>query len=156
MRFSPENILVTGCSTGLGQAIATHVNNAGHSIVATARSVKSLTYLPDSSRVLKLSLDVTSKDSIVSAFEAATKHFGRLDVVINNAGFGSMGELEGYPEDVARLSMETMFWGPVNVTKESLRLFREVNAPGQGGTIVQVSSIGGYLAYEGNCFYHAR
>jgi NAD(P)-dependent dehydrogenase (short-subunit alcohol dehydrogenase family) len=151
-----ESISVTGCSTGLGQAIATHVYSAGHNIVATARNIKSLTFLPDSSKVLKLNLDVTSQDSIVAAFDAATKHFGRLNVVINNAGFGSIGELEGYPEEVARLSMETMFWGPVNVTRESLRVFRDLNAPGQGGTIVQVSSIGGYLAYEGNCFYHAR
>jgi len=79
-----------------------------------------------------------------------------MDVVINNAGYGAMGECEGFPEDEARMQFETNFWGPVRVTKESLRVFREVNTPGQGGTIVQVSSLGGYLAFEGNAFYHAR
>lgn len=124
--------------------------------MATARNIEALTYLPNSSKVLKLSLDVTSKESVISAIQEVVNYFGRLDVVINNAGYGTMGELEGFPEEAARLQLETMFWGPVNVTRESLRVFREVNAPGQGGTIVQVSSLGGYLAYEGNCFYHAR
>jgi NAD(P)-dependent dehydrogenase (short-subunit alcohol dehydrogenase family) len=150
-----DHNLVTGCSTGLGQAIASHVHNAGHRIVATARNINSLNYLPDGPHVLKLSLDVTSNDSVTSAIDATVKQFGRIDVVVNNAGYGSMGELEGFPEEDARLQLETNFWGAVNVTRASLRAFREVNAPGQGGTIVQVSSLGGYVAFEGSSFYHA-
>jgi NAD(P)-dependent dehydrogenase (short-subunit alcohol dehydrogenase family) len=148
--------LVTGCSTGLGKSIAERIHSAGHSIVATARNINSLSYLPDGPKILKLSLDVTSQDSINACIAATVKRFERLDVVINNAGYGAMGELEGFPEDEARKQMETMFWGPVHLTKESIRIFREVNAPGQGGTIIQVSSIGGYLGFQGNCFYHAR
>jgi len=149
--------LITGCSAGgLGASIAKHVHQLGHNVVATARNIHSLDYLPEDPKVLKLSLDVTSQESITAAVNSAVKHFGRLDVVINNAGYGSMGELEGFPEDEARKQMETNFWGPVLLTRESIRMFREVNAPGQGGTIVQVSSMGGYLAYQGNSFYHAR
>jgi NAD(P)-dependent dehydrogenase (short-subunit alcohol dehydrogenase family) len=154
--LNAELIPVTGCSTGLGQAIATHVYNAGHNIVATARNLSSLSYLPDGPKVLKLRLDVTSSDSITSAIDAAVEKFGRLDVVINNAGYAAMTESEGFPEEEARMQLETNFWGPVAVTNASLRVFREVNAQGQGGTIVQISSIGGYLAYQGSSFYHAR
>lgn len=88
--------------------------------------------------------------------EATVTRYGRIDVVINNAGYGSMGELESFSEEDSRLQMETNFWGPVNVTKAALRVFREVNAPGQGGTIVQVSSIGGQITFPGNAIYHAR
>jgi NAD(P)-dependent dehydrogenase (short-subunit alcohol dehydrogenase family) len=148
--------LVTGCSTGLGQSIAKHIHGASHNIVATARNVDSLQYLPDGPNVLKLTLDVTSPDSISAAIGATVKRFGRLDVVVNCAGYGATTELEGFPEDEARKQMETMFWGPVYMTRESIRVFREINAPGQGGTIIQVSSMGGYLTVQGNAFYHAR
>jgi NAD(P)-dependent dehydrogenase (short-subunit alcohol dehydrogenase family) len=147
---------VTGCSTGLGRTFAEHIHNAGHTIVATARNTSSLSYLPNEPRVLKLGLDVTSTVSITSAFDAAAKQFGRVDVVINNAGYGSMGEIEGFPEEDARLQMETNFWGPLHITQAAIKVFRDINPPGEGGTIVQVSSIGGFLAYQGNGMYHAR
>lgn len=78
-----------------------------------------------------------------------------MDVVINNAGYAVMGDAESIPEADARLQMETIFWGPVMITQTAVRHFREVNPYGQGGTIVQVSSIGGYLTYPGSAFYHA-
>ncbi|KAE9367057.1 NAD(P)-binding protein [Stipitochalara longipes BDJ] len=133
--------LVTGCSTGFGQAIATHVYNAHHNIIATARNVKSLTYLPDDPNVLKVFLDVTSDDSVISAIDAAVKKFGRIDVVVNNAGYGSMCEVEGFPEEEARMQRETNFWGPVRVAKESLR--------------VSGSVTGGSLGFEGLAFHNA-
>jgi NAD(P)-dependent dehydrogenase (short-subunit alcohol dehydrogenase family) len=148
--------LITGCSSGLGRSLAKYVHNAGYNIVATARNVDSLQYLPEGAKVLKLSIDVTSSESITAAFNATVKHFGRLDIVVNNAGYNVTTEFEGFPEDVARKQVETMFWGPVHITKESIRMFREVNAPAQGGTIIQVSSIGGYLTVPGSAFYHAR
>jgi len=75
--------------------------------------------------------------------------------VINNAGYGSLGEAESFPEEDARAQFETNFWGPVRITKDALRVFRDVNAPGQGGTVVQVSSLGGYLGYQGTSIYNA-
>jgi len=75
--------------------------------------------------------------------------------VINNAGYGSLGEAESFPEEDARAQFETNFWGPMRITKDCLRVFRDCNAPGTGGTVVQVSSLGGYLGYQGTSIYNA-
>lgn len=148
-------LIVTGCSSGIGKSLATHIHNSGHNLVATARNLESLSYLPDGPKVLKLQLDVCSKSSIDLAFETLLKRFNRLDVVINNAGYESEGEAEGFPDELAREQLETNFWGPVRITKESIRIFREVNAPGQGGTIIQMSSLAGFATFPGHSFYHA-
>ncbi|KAJ5162132.1 NAD(P)-binding protein [Penicillium capsulatum] len=149
--------LVTGCSSGLGKSIANTVYQAGHCIVATARDVNSLSYLPgNDSRVLKLSLDVTSPESITDSMREAVAHFKKIDVVINNAGYGLLGEMEAIPETEARRLMDTNFWGPVNVTKAALQLFRENDEHQTTKTIVQISSMGGWITAPGHSFYHAR
>jgi len=112
--------------------------------------VESLSYLPDGPRVLKLSLDVTSREAITASIAAAVKKFGQINVVINNAGYSLMGDTEGISVADARGQLETNFWGPVYMTQEVLHVFRDVNPRGQGGTIIQVSSIGGWLAFPGN------
>jgi NAD(P)-dependent dehydrogenase (short-subunit alcohol dehydrogenase family) len=117
--------------------------------------VDTLFYLPDGPNVLKLALDVTSREAIIKTMSASVEKFGHIDVVINNAGYALMGDTEVIPESEARLQMETLFWGPVLITQEAVRIFRERNPAGKGGTIVQVSSIGGYLAFPGSAFYHA-
>jgi NAD(P)-dependent dehydrogenase (short-subunit alcohol dehydrogenase family) len=132
------------------------VHQSGDSLVATARNVASLSYLPENERVQKLSLDVTDRKSISAAIHEAVANFGRIDVVVNNAGYGLLGDTESVPEQDARLQMETNFWGPVFITQEVLRVFRETNPPGQGGLICQISSMGGYLGVPGGAFYHAR
>ncbi|KAJ5723195.1 hypothetical protein N7488_001230 [Penicillium malachiteum] len=146
---------ITGCSSGLGKSLATTVHQAGHKLVATARNINTLSYLPDEPNVLKISLDVTSQDDISNCFEKAVEKFGQLDIVINNAGYVVMGDTEGIPESEARLEMETLFWGPVRITREATRIFREINPAGRGGTVIQVSSIGGYITFPGSSFYHA-
>jgi NAD(P)-dependent dehydrogenase (short-subunit alcohol dehydrogenase family) len=149
--------LITGCSTGsLGESIVKYIHAAGHNVVATARNVNSLSYLPDSPKLLKLALDVTSRESITTTIDTTLQHFGRLDVLVNSAGYAVTSELESFPEEEARQQMETMFWGPVHLTKEAICIFREVNTPNQGGTIVQVSSIGGFIGFQGHAFYNAR
>ncbi|KAJ5538336.1 NAD(P)-binding protein [Penicillium frequentans] len=147
--------LVTGCSSGLGKSLAQAIYNAGHRIIATARDIASLSYLPDSSTVLKIKLDVTSQDDISTTFTKGLDTFHEINVVINNAGYGLMGDMEAITDSNARHQLETNFWGPVQITREALRIFREVNPKGQGGTIVQVSSIGGFLTAPGHSFYHA-
>ncbi|KAE8383521.1 hypothetical protein BDV26DRAFT_277145 [Aspergillus bertholletiae] len=146
---------VTGCSSGVGKSLVQTVHQAGHRIVATARNVASLSYLPEGPRVLKLTLDVTSKSDITNSLSTAVDTFGRIDVLVNNAGYGTLGDTETFPESDARLQMETLFWGPVWLTQEAVRIFREANPPGHGGTIVQVSSIGGLVTFPGSAFYHA-
>ncbi|PLB47992.1 NAD(P)-binding protein [Aspergillus steynii IBT 23096] len=147
--------IVTGCSSGLGKALTSSIHAAGHRIVATARNADSLSYLPDGPNILKLSLDVTSREAITQSLSAAVDKFGRIDVVINNAGYALIGDTEAIPESDARLQMETLFWGPVFLTQEAVGIMRDRNPRGHGGTIVQISSIGGMLTFPGSAFYHA-
>ncbi|KAJ5703881.1 NAD(P)-binding protein [Penicillium malachiteum] len=114
----------TGCSSGLGKSFAQTIYKAGHRIVATARNVTSLSYLPDEPNVLKLELDVRSQGAITSAFAAALRKFSKIHVVINNAGYGLMGDMESISEFEGRDQLETNFWGPVNITQKALQIFR--------------------------------
>ncbi|PGH13017.1 hypothetical protein AJ80_06501 [Polytolypa hystricis UAMH7299] len=97
---------------------------------ATARDVSSLSYLPDGPTVLKLRLDVTSENAITTSLSTTVEKFGQIDVVINNARYGHLGDIEGIPEADARYQLETNFWGPVHITREAVRIFREVNLQG--------------------------
>jgi NADP-dependent 3-hydroxy acid dehydrogenase YdfG len=155
----PENAvwLITGCSSGLGQHLSKVLEQTNkYRVVATARRISALSYLPDNSpNILKLELDVTSQASITAAIAAAVEKFGRIDVLVNNAGYGLMGDAEGITDAEARDIMETNFWGCVNMTKVILRVFREVNPAGNGGVVVQVSSFGGFIGLPGSTFYHA-
>ena len=112
---------VTGSSQGLGRALVEAVLAAGERAVATLRKPEQLADLAQkypSSQLLVQRLDVTSLEQIIEAFEATRKHFGRLDVVVNNAGYGLQGEIEAIPEEKARQLFEVLFWGPVRITKE--------------------------------------
>jgi NAD(P)-dependent dehydrogenase (short-subunit alcohol dehydrogenase family) len=154
----PENAVwfITGCSSGLGQNLSKLLDETNkYRIVATARRLSALSYLPDSPKILKFELDVTSLPSINAAIAAAIEKFGRIDVLVNNAGYGLMGDAESTSDAEARGIMETNFWGCVNMTKAVLRVFREVNPAGDGGVVVQVSSIGGFVGLPGSTFYHA-
>ncbi|KIX01841.1 uncharacterized protein Z518_09568 [Rhinocladiella mackenziei CBS 650.93] len=149
---------VTGCSSGIGVAIARHVVSQGHRLIATARKVSTLSYLPDSDpNILKLPLDVCSLESIDGALHATLEKFGRLDVMINNAGYNSVGIAEVVPESTMRLTMETNFWGPMRLTRKAVAILRDVNpnSGSIGGTIVNVTSIGGRLALPAEAAYHA-
>jgi NAD(P)-dependent dehydrogenase (short-subunit alcohol dehydrogenase family) len=102
-------------------------------------------------------VDLTSETSISAAFDAAIAKFGRIDVVINNAGYGLLGELESTPVQAGRDLFEINYWAPVHITKHALRVMRSVNPLSGpiGGVIAQVSSAGGYITAPGQCFYHA-
>ncbi|KAH9883938.1 NAD(P)-binding protein [Xylariomycetidae sp. FL2044] len=153
---------VTGCSSGIGQALATFIATQSSSssspttnqrIVATARDRTSLSAIPDGPNVLKLELDVTSRDSVDRAFEEALQRFGGVvDVVVNNAGYTLMGDTEAAGDEEARRVMDTNFWGAVDVAKRALGPMRE---SGRGGLILNVTSMGGYIASAGAAFYHA-
>jgi NAD(P)-dependent dehydrogenase (short-subunit alcohol dehydrogenase family) len=152
---------VTGCSSGIGKALSQLVaSKPGQRLVCTARDVSALSYLPDSTQnILKLSLDVTSQPSVDAAVAAALSRFGRVDVFVNNAGYTLSGDTENADDEEARRCVETDFWGMVRLTKHALRVLREENAKGndgqRGGVVMNVSSMGGRMAYAGNAFYHA-
>lgn len=127
-------------------------------MAATARKLTDLAYLPDDeARVVKLLVDVTSRQSIDEAVSTALSKFHRLDVVVNNAGYSLRGDTENASPDAARHLMDTMFWGTVHLTTHAMRVMREVNpqSGSQGGVVLNVSSMGGRAAFAGNAFYHA-
>lgn len=112
---------VTGTSKGLGRALLEEVLSRGERAVATLRRPEVLAALVEqwpSSQLLVLQLDVSEREAIAQAFRAAEAHFGRIDVVVNNAGYAVEGEIEATPEEVARAQMEVGFWGPVYVMIE--------------------------------------
>ena len=152
---------MTGCSSGIGAAIATHVLAQNHRLIATARKPSTLSYLPDDNpNVLKLALDVTSTSSIDIALEATLKHFGRIDVLVNNAGYNAIGIAESLPLSTYRTAMETNFFGPMQLSLRAVGIMRDINpsfssSGVQGGTIINVSSIRGRCALPAEAPYHA-
>ncbi|KIJ27612.1 hypothetical protein M422DRAFT_784825 [Sphaerobolus stellatus SS14] len=149
---------VTGSSQGLGKAIVEAVLSHGDRVVATLRNPASLSSLQSkypSEQLLLQRLDVSSPEEIEAAFEATKKHFNRLDVVVNNAGYGLYGEIEATPDHEARAIYEVLFWGPVNITKQAIKFFREVNPQGHGGRVFNISSAGGYMAQPNLAFYNS-
>ncbi|QFG23083.1 oxidoreductase [Actinomadura sp. WMMB 499] len=139
--------LITGCSAGFGRALALAALAAGDRVVATARRPERLADLAGAGpgRVRTARLDVTDAATIDEAVTSALSAFGRIDVVVNNAGHGSVGAVEELAMAELRALMEVMFFGAVAVTKAVLPHLR-----GQGGgTIVQMSSMGGQVSMPG-------
>jgi len=145
--------LVTGSSRGLGRAIAEAVLAADHRLVASARSPQQLDDLVEryGSQVRAVALDVTDARGAKAAVDTAVEAFGRLDVVVNNAGYADVASVEDVSVDAFRDQVETNLLGAVNVTKAALPVLR-----GQGsGHIVQISSVGGRMATPGLSAYQA-
>ncbi|KAF5515452.1 putative oxidoreductase [Colletotrichum siamense] len=148
---------VSGCSSGIGQSLAQLIAKTSNRVAATARNPADLSEIPDGENVLKLQLDVCSKSSIESALAATVKKWGRIDIVVNNAGYTLAGDAEGAGDEEARAVMDTNFWGMVDVTKKALGIMRDENPKSgqQGGVIMNISSIGGWAGFPGQAFYHA-
>jgi NAD(P)-dependent dehydrogenase (short-subunit alcohol dehydrogenase family) len=131
--------LITGCSRGLGRVLAHAVLAAGHRLVATARDARDLATLPPSDRLRAVALDVTDPAAARAAVAAATSAFGRLDVLVNNAGYIKANSIEDLPEDEFRRQLEINFFGVYNVTRAALPVMHAQ----RDGRIIQISSIGG-------------
>jgi len=133
--------LITGSSRGLGRALAHAVLAGGHKLVATARNPAQLGDLVERYRdqVRAIALDVTDPRAAGDAIKAAVDAFGRLDVLVNNAGYGDIGSIEDTSDAVFRAQIETNLFGVVNVTRAAIPLLREQRS----GHIIQISSIGG-------------
>jgi NAD(P)-dependent dehydrogenase (short-subunit alcohol dehydrogenase family) len=143
----PRVWLVTGCSRGLGRALAEAVLADGDQLVATARDPAQLADLTDryGDQVRTIALDVTDPAAARSAVRAAVDAFGALDVLVNNAGYADVGAIEDMSEDAFRAQIEANFYGVVHLTRAALPVLRE-----QGrGHIVQISSVGDRVASTG-------
>ena len=145
--------LITGCSTGLGRALADAVIGAGHNAVVTARNVASVVDLCDAApeRVLAVALDVTKPDQVASAVQQAQQRFGSVDVLVNNAGYGYRAAVEEGDDAEIRTLFETHFFGTVEMIKAVLPGMRARRR----GAIVNISSIGVQLTPVGSGYYSA-
>jgi NAD(P)-dependent dehydrogenase (short-subunit alcohol dehydrogenase family) len=139
--------------------ITSILSQRSYRVVALSRNPLSIPLPPTSndSNTLLQPVDLASESSIGVAFDAAVAKFGRVDVVINNAGYGVMGELESTSLQEGRSLFEINFWAPVYITRHAVRIMRSVNPTNGpiGGVIAQVSSAGGYITTPGQSFYHA-
>lgn len=134
--------LVTGCSTGFGRVLCQELVQRGENVVATARKVESIRDL-QSPNCLIVRLDVTDQDSIDDTVAKAIEKFGRIDVLVNNAGYGEMGAIEEFETDRARSQFETNVFGVLNVQRAVLPHMRNQG----GGHVIQISSISGLASY---------
>lgn len=144
---------LTGASRGLGRVWAEAALARGDRVAATARDTDTLDELVErfGDAVLPIALDVTDRDASLAAVSDAHKHFGRLDVVVNNAGYGHFGFVEELTEEEVRSQLETNLFGALWVSQAAIPLLREQGA----GHIVQVSSMGGMIALPRLGIYHA-
>ena len=145
--------LVTGSSRGLGRQIAEKALAAGHEVVATARTPEQLSDLVEryGARVRAVRLDVTDPEAARAAVAVAVTEFGRLDVVVNNAGYANTAAVEDITDADFREQVDTNLFGVVNVTKAALPVLREQG----GGHVIQVSSVGGRMTTPGLSAYQA-
>jgi NAD(P)-dependent dehydrogenase (short-subunit alcohol dehydrogenase family) len=151
--LSSKTWFITGTSRGFGREWALAALERGDTVAATARHATSLDDLvvKYGDAVLPIALDVTDRDADFAAVAQAHEHFGKLDVVINNAGYGQFGMVEELTEDDVRAQIETNLFGAIWVTQAALPYLR---AQGHGH-IIQVTSIGGISAFPNIGAYHA-
>lgn len=145
--------LITGCSSGLGRALASHVLARGGWVIATARDKGALTALaalhPETCRVL--ALDVTDATRVKSAVAEAVEAFGRLDVIVNNAGYGLIGAFEELGSEQIARNFDTNFFGALEVVRATLPVLRAQGS----GHIVNISAAAAIANYAGFSIYGA-
>jgi len=127
--------LITGANRGLGRALTLAALEAGHSVLATVRGEHSL---PESDRLAVQRLDVTDRTGAADAVAEASRRFGRLDVLVNNAGYGLIGAIEEVDEDAARAIIDTDLFGALWLSQAALPVMRAQGS----GQIVQISTVG--------------
>lgn len=144
---------ITGASSGLGYEFTKKALESGEKVVGVARNIEKLNELKCQfeGMLLPLSLDVTDRSAVSTTVETAIKHFGRLDIVINNAGNMVMGMIEEFSEDEVRSQMETNFFGTVWVSQAVMPYLRAQ----ESGHIIQISSIGGLISGPMSGIYSA-
>jgi len=144
---------ITGSSRGLGRSLTKAVLAKGDQVAATARDINSLKDLVESypGQIFPITLNVTDYDQVQIAVESAIKHFGRIDVLVNNAGFGIVGAAEAFTDEQVRSQLETNLYAPIEITRAVLPFMRKQKS----GRILQISSIGGRVGNAGVSIYQA-
>ncbi len=148
--MTKQTILITGASTGIGRTTALHFHAKGWNVIATMRSPEKETELAAMDGVLVTKLDVTGADSIAAAVAEGIAHFGQIDVLLNNAGYGAYGPLEAFSMEKITRQFDTNVIGLLAVTKAVLPHMRARKS----GAIVNISSIGGQMAFPLGTLYH--
>ena len=144
--------LITGCSTGFGRELAKLVLARGWRAVVTARDASTVADIAEghADRVLVLPLDVTQPAQIAEVVAATTLKFGRIDALVNNAGYGYLAAIEEGEDEAVRAMFETNVFGLIDMTKAVLPVMREQRS----GLIINVSSIGGITSFAATGYYH--
>jgi NAD(P)-dependent dehydrogenase (short-subunit alcohol dehydrogenase family) len=144
---------ITGSSRGLGRSLTEAVLAHGDIVAATARNPETLNDLVEQypNSIYPVKLDVTDKAQIIAAVESTIKKFGRIDVLVNNAGFGIIGATEAYTDEQVRSQLETNLYAPIEITRVVLPYMRKQRS----GRILQISSIGGRVGNAGLTIYQA-
>jgi NAD(P)-dependent dehydrogenase (short-subunit alcohol dehydrogenase family) len=143
--------LITGCSTGIGRAIAEHVLSIGDAVAVTARDPAKVRDIADAfrDRAITLPLDVTDPASIDKAVAATIDAFGKIDILINNAGYGYVASIEEGDEAEVKAMFETNFFGALRMMKAVLPGMRKRRS----GRIIQISSLAGRIANPATGYY---
>ncbi|HEX2604464.1 MAG TPA: oxidoreductase [Oxalicibacterium sp.] len=143
---------ITGCSTGFGRELARHTLSLGYRTVVTARNTKQVEDLVAGreAQALVLPLDVTVPEQVTAAVDAAVEKFGRIDVLVNNAGIGYFGSFEESNLDAARRMFEINVWGLTQMTRAVLPIMRKQRS----GHIVNISSMSGIASFPAVSFYN--
>ncbi len=144
---------ITGSSRGLGRSLTETVLAKGDQVAATARNTDALKDLFEKypQQIFPISLDVTNKVEIYKAVVDAVAYFGRIDVLVNNAGFGIIGAVEAFTDEQVRSQLETNLYAPIEVTRAVLPYMRKQRS----GYILQISSVGGRVGNAGLAIYQA-
>ncbi|MGE3802615.1 MAG: SDR family oxidoreductase [Candidatus Kapaibacterium sp.] len=140
-----KTVLITGASSGIGKSTALYFQEKGWNVVATMRSPEKETELKELEK-----LDVLDLDSINRAIQNSIQKFGRIDVLVNNAGYGAYGPLESFPRENIIRQFNTNVIGLMDVTRAIIPHFRE----NRNGVIVNISSIGGKMTFALGSLYH--
>ncbi len=145
-----STILITGASSGIGKAAAKYFQAKGWNVIATMRKPENETELNQLDNVLVTRLDVLDEQSISSATDEAIKKFGRIDVLLNNAGYGAYGPLEAFPAANITKQFDTNVIGLLSTTRAVLPYFRKQRS----GLLINVSSVGGKITFPLGSLYH--
>lgn len=145
-----KTILITGASSGIGKTTAKHFQAKGWNVIATMRNPKNEKELSELDNMHLEALDVLDAHSIESAIRGGIERFGKIDALLNNAGYGAYGPLESFPRENIVRQFNTNVIGLLDVTRAILPHFRE----NKSGVIVNISSIGGQITFPLGTLYH--